>query len=102
MLQWSAWAFLAPFGFVDGVVTGCVDGIEMRFQPCRGPLKRTVIRRNVIAGNGEDGIRCIGSAEPYDREVVVEGSEIRDNVFQGHERDLSCGGLFPPASGREG
>ncbi len=119
----------APFDFIAGVVTGCVDGIdyeagsgghlagsrlyanhddgvdldgdvaivienneirdnaqdgiEMRFQPWTGPVRRTVIRGNVISGNGQDGIQFIGYAEPSAREVLVADNRILDNGMAG-------------------
>ena len=55
------------------------DGIEIRLQPYRGPVLRSVIRGNTITGNHEDGIQLIGYPDATDREYLIERNHIVDN-----------------------
>lgn len=59
------------------------DGIEIRLQPYAGPLLTTVIRRNVLQGNGEDGIQFIDYDSWTPRRFIIERNLIVDNVMAG-------------------
>lgn len=59
------------------------DGIEIRLHPYSGPLRRAIIRGNLIQGNGEDGIQFIDYPEPSNREFVIERNVIADSAMAG-------------------
>lgn len=64
----------APFDFVAGVVTGCVDGIDYE----AGSGGRLADSR--LSDNRDDGVDLDG-----DVVVVIEGNDIRDNAQDGIE-----------------
>ena len=66
------------------------DGIEIRLQPFsmgpnpyEGDTLHSVIRCNLIEGNGEDGIQFIGYDEETARTFRIEGNFIIDNAMAG-------------------
>jgi len=59
------------------------DGIEIRLHPYSGPLRKAIIRNNIIQGNGEDGIQFIDYPEPSNREFVIEHNVIADSAMAG-------------------
>ncbi len=59
------------------------DGIEIRFQPFNAWPLPIVIRHNLIARNGEDGIQLIGYDEPTSRTILIERNVIVDNAMAG-------------------
>jgi hypothetical protein len=69
---------------VDNVIRDCADdGIEVRLHDYRGPLLNIVIRNNVIAGNGENGIQIINYPGESDRRLTIERNFILQNVMAG-------------------
>jgi hypothetical protein len=64
------------------------DGIEIRLQAYSGPRLLLAIRRNVIYGNGEDGIQLIDSPDSSQRVFYIERNLIFNNAFAG----LGCTG----------
>ena len=66
------------------------DGIEIRLQPFsmgpnpyEGDSLHTVMRCNLIEGNGENGIQFIGYDEETARTFRIEGNFIIDNAMAG-------------------
>lgn len=60
------------------------DGIEIRLHPHAGPdTLDIVVRDNLIAGNGEDGIQLIGYDEETARRFLFEGNRIVGNAMAG-------------------
>ena len=60
------------------------DGIEIRLHPHTGPdTLDIVVRDNLIAGNGEDGIQLIGYDEETARRFLFEGNRIVGNAMAG-------------------
>lgn len=64
----------APFDFIAGVVTGCVDGID--YEAGSGGH----LAGSRLYGNADDGVDLDG-----DVAIVIEGNEIRDNAQDGIE-----------------
>lgn len=64
----------APFDFIAGVVTGCVDGID--YEAGSGGY----LAGSRLYGNTDDGVDLDG-----DVAIVIEGNEIRDNAQDGIE-----------------
>lgn len=64
------------------------DGIEIRLQEYGGPRLLLVIRRNVIYGNGEDGIQLVDSPDSSHRVFYIE----RNLIFQNAAAGLGCTG----------
>ncbi len=59
------------------------DGIEMRLHPHEGEMLNTVIRDNIITGNGEDGIQIIDYPEMSNRTITIERNLIAENAMAG-------------------
>ena len=71
------------------------DGIEIRLHPHGGPdTLDIVIRRNLIARNGEDGVQLIGYDEETARRFRIHGNRIVANAMAGI-------GMMPGANTRE-
>jgi hypothetical protein len=64
------------------------DGIEIRLQEYSGPRLLLAIRRNVIYGNGEDGIQLVDSPDSSRRVFYIE----RNLIFQNAAAGLGCTG----------
>ncbi len=59
------------------------DGIEVRLHKYAGPPLAIVIRRNVISGNGEDGLQLIDYPDKSDRTFHVERNLFVRNAMAG-------------------
>lgn len=71
------------------------DGVEIRLHPHAGPdTLDIVIRDNLIARNGEDGIQLIGYDEETARRFHFQGNRIISNAMAGI-------GMMPSANTRE-
>jgi hypothetical protein len=64
------------------------DGIEIRLQPYSGPRLILAICRNVIYGNGQDGIQLVDSPDSSRRVFYIE----RNLVFNNAAAGLGCTG----------
>lgn len=64
------------------------DGIEIRLQKYSGPRLVLAIRRNVIYGNGEDGIQLVDSPDSSRRVIYIE----RNLIYQNAAAGLGCTG----------
>lgn len=64
------------------------DGIEIRLQPYSGPRLVLAIRRNVIYGNGQDGIQLVDSPDSSRRVLYIE----RNLIFRNAAAGLGCTG----------
>lgn len=59
------------------------DGVEIRLHQYSGPLLTYIIRRNLVYGNGEDGIQLIDYPDTSDRVFYIEHNLIYDNAMAG-------------------
>ena len=59
------------------------DGIEIRLHPYQKDMLNIVIRRNVIQGNGEDGIQFIDYSTRSNRTFLIERNVIVDSAMAG-------------------
>lgn len=59
------------------------DGIEVRLHPHDGDMLNTVIRDNIITGNGEDGIQIIDYPGMSNRTITIERNLIAENAMAG-------------------
>lgn len=57
------------------------DGIEVRLHKYTGPPLEVVIRRNLISGNGEDGLQLIDYPGKSDRSFRVERNVFAQNAM---------------------
>jgi parallel beta-helix repeat protein len=55
------------------------DGIEIQLQDYTGPRASYAIRRNLIYGNGQNGIQLVGHPGPSNRVFYIERNVIYDN-----------------------
>lgn len=59
------------------------DGIEIRLHKYRGPTLNIIIRRNLIAGNREDGLQLIDYPGKSDRAFRIERNVFFKNAMAG-------------------
>lgn len=59
------------------------DGVEIQLQDYIGPRASYAIRRNVIYGNGQNGIQLVGHPGPSNRIFYIARNVIYDNKFAG-------------------
>ncbi len=65
------------------LVNNLDDGIEIRLHPYTGPQLDVLVRRNVIAGNAEDGIQVIDYPGVSNRCIKIEDNLIARNSMAG-------------------
>ncbi|TWT36459.1 hypothetical protein KOR34_13650 [Posidoniimonas corsicana] len=65
------------------IVDNLDDGIEIRLQPFQGEPIEILVRKNVIAGNAEDGIQIIDYPGLTDRRIRIEQNLILRNSMAG-------------------
>jgi Right handed beta helix region len=63
------------------IVNNDDDGIEIRLHPYDGDTLDVIIRRNIIRGNGEDGIQFIDYGTDSNRVFRIERNLIADNAM---------------------
>lgn len=63
------------------IVNNDDDGIEIRLHPYDGDTLDVIIRRNIIRGNGEDGIQFIDYGTDSSRVFQIERNLIADNAM---------------------
>jgi hypothetical protein len=59
------------------------DGVEIRLHPYRGETLTIVLRDNVIAGNGEDGVQVIDYPGMSDRRIEIARNVLYRNKMAG-------------------